>query len=389
VVGFHPEKDHPRTRTVPKNFGTILGRSGVGTGPSPGVIAKLAAAFGAACVCAASLPFLMVPGAGGPDVAQAGPAACGDLGVILDTIRTVETGGNYETRIATATASGAYAFIDSSWQYFARQAGTDTSQYPSAWMAPPPQQDAAAAVYVNQLLRDHNDQIDVIPVGWYLPSALGHPELMDQVPYPEAGNNLTVRQYQLKWMNVYHQKLAAAAPGPDGINANCSTSVTADGQWALPAPRDALANAGIDGPHHDYPAVDLMMPEGTPVFAVTGGTVARTTHFPANLWRGGCNGNNPPAGCASCGMGVTIRTTDGTRFTYCHNSVLYVNDGDTITAGQHVADSGDTGFSGAPHLHLEVRVNNVQHCPQHLVRALYDNQPPPTPAALPTTGCFF
>ena len=57
------------------------------------MIAKLAALFGAACVCVASMPFLMVPGAGGPDVAEAGPNACGDLGVILDTIRTVETGG--------------------------------------------------------------------------------------------------------------------------------------------------------------------------------------------------------------------------------------------------------------------------------------------------------
>ena len=103
----------------------------------------------------------------------------------------------------------------------------------------------------------------------------------------------------------------------------------------------------------------------------------------------GCNGNNPPAGCATCGMGVTIRTADGTRFTYCHNSVLYVNDGDTITAGQHIADSGDTGRSGAPHLHLEIRINNIQHCPQPLLRALFDNQPPPAPASLPTTGCFF
>ena len=33
------------------------------------------------------------------------------------------------------------------------------------------------------------------------------------------------------------------------------------------------AGAGIDSPHHDYPAVDLMMSEGTPVFAVTGGTL--------------------------------------------------------------------------------------------------------------------
>ena len=33
-------------------------------------------------------------------------------------------------------------------------------------------------------------------------------------------------------MNVYHDKLVAAAPGPDGINANCSTNLTADGGFS-------------------------------------------------------------------------------------------------------------------------------------------------------------
>src|SRR3954452_23798968 len=139
----------------------------VGTTPGCGglsldVILKAVAAAGFVCLSVATLPLLMVPGAGGPDVAGAGSGvACGELGVVLDTIRTVETGGNYQTRISTATASGAYAFIDSSWQHFAARAGVDPDAYPSAWMAPPAQQDAAAAVYVNQLLDDHHGQVDV------------------------------------------------------------------------------------------------------------------------------------------------------------------------------------------------------------------------------------
>lgn len=354
------------------------------------MILKAAAVAGAMLLTVATLPLLMVPGAGGPDIANAGASvACGELGVILDTIRTVETGGNYQTRINTATASGAYAFIDTSWQHFAARAGVDIAAYPSAWMAPPVQQDAAAAVYVNQLLDDHHGQVDVIPVGWYLPAAIDNPSLMDQIPYPEAGNRLTIRQYQLKWLNVYHQKLADTAPGPDAANTGCASTITADGQWALPAPRDALANAGLTSPHHDYPAVDLMMAEGTPVFAATGGTVVRTTHFPANWWTAGCAGNQPPDGCASCGIGVTIRDAAGVRYTYCHNQALHVADGDTVTAGQHIADSGDTGRSGAPHLHFEIRVNNIQRCPQPLLRALYDNQPPPAVTSLPTSGCSF
>jgi murein DD-endopeptidase MepM/ murein hydrolase activator NlpD len=244
-------------------------------------------------------------------------------------------------------------------------------------------------VYVNQLLADHNEQIDLIPVAWYLPAALDNPALMDQVPAREAGNTLTIRDYQLKWMNVYHQKVAATAPGPDGLNADCSTDVTSDGRWALPAPRDSLTDTGIDAPHHDYPAVDLIMNEGTPVFAVTGGTVTRTTNFPNNWFRAGCDTDHPPTGCATCGTGVTIGAPDGVRYTYCHNRAIYVHDGDTVTAGQHIADSGNTGRSGAPHLHLEIRANNAQRCPQRLLAALYSNQPLPEITTLPTSGCTF
>lgn len=77
--------------------------------------AKVLALLTAGVFAVALLPLLMVPGAGGPDVAVT-TAACGPLSVILDTIRTVESGGNYQTRITSSTASGAYAFIDSSWR---------------------------------------------------------------------------------------------------------------------------------------------------------------------------------------------------------------------------------------------------------------------------------
>jgi len=351
------------------------------------VILKLAGGLTAATLTVALLPFLMVPGAGGPDVA-AGPGACGPIGVILDTIRTQESGNNYTARASGSSASGAYQFIDSTWRWLAEKAGVDVARYPAAWMAPPPDQDATATVYVNEILANHNQQIDVIPVTWYYPAALTNPALMDIVPVPEAGNTLTVRQYQLRWMNTYQQKLGAAGleSSPENPTASCAGSVSPDGQWALPAPRDVLARAGISEPHHDYPAVDLMMAEGVPVYAITAGTVARTARFNANWYKAGC----PRPGCSTCGMGITIQSPTGLRHTYCHNTVLHVNEGDQIAPGQHIADSGDTGRSGAPHLHLELRINNIQHCPQPLLEALYNNQPTiPDPATLPTRGCTF
>ena len=172
------------------------------------------------------------------------------------------------------------------------------------------------------------------------------------------------------------------AAGPRG-------PISADGRWALPAPYDTIAPGTLDDPHHDYPAWDFLIPEGTPIYAITDGVVVTTQHWNGNWWRAGCGHAGAPAACNTCGNGLTIQTADGLRHTYCHNQRLHVNDGDPIVAGQHIADSGDTGRSGTPHLHLELRLNGRQHCPQPLLAALYYQRPIPAPASLPTSGCSF
>ena len=86
-------------------------------------------------------------------------------------------------------------------------------------------------------------------------------------------------------------------------------------------------------------------------------------------------------------MGVTVQTDIGLRYTYCHNSDVFVQKGQQVTAGQQVAVSGDTGYSGAPHLHLELRINNVQYCPQPMMQALYSGRS--GPFAWTARGCSF
>ena len=156
------------------------------------------------------------------------------LAVILTTIRTVETGGNYQTRITSATASGAYAFIDSSWRHYAALAGVDTAAYPSAWMAPPADQDATATVYVNEILAEHGGRIEIIPIAWYLPSAIGNDAKMDVVP-PMGANTLTPRQYQAKWMAQYERELARA--GLTGDEPVTAIAATTSAQSPAPARR--------------------------------------------------------------------------------------------------------------------------------------------------------
>jgi hypothetical protein len=329
----------------------------------------------------ASLPLLAVPGSG--HLAH-DPYSCGNIAVILDTIRTLESGGNYQAKAPGSTASGAYQYIDATWQTWARRTlGPAAIRYPTARSAPVGIQDQVAAANVADILEQHDNNVAVVPLIWYLPAALDDPDLIDRVP---AGNTLTPRQYQTRWLTTYHRKLDTQQ-GP--VAAAACNPTSPDGMWALPVHRDLLTPATIRASHHDYPAWDLMLPTGTPIHAITGGNVVSTQYWDGNWWADGCTGHNPPTGCNTCGNGITIETVDRLRHTYCHNSRLHATLGDQIAPGQHVADSGDTGRSGGPHLHLELRLDGTRHCPQPLIAALYNNQPAPAANTLPTSGCSF
>lgn len=82
---------------------------------------------------------------------------------------------------------------------------------------------------------------------------------------------------------------------------------------------------------------------GTPIVAARGGVVNHAgEHFYPN---------GTPTGY---GRTVIIDHPDGTKTLYAHNSRLYVRQGQAVRAGQHIADSGNSGNSTGPHLHFEL-----------------------------------
>ena len=297
-------------------------------------------------------------------------AACGELAVILDTIRTIESGSDYSSPPNRGGASGAYQYIDSTWAAF--------EGYESAYLAPPEVQDARAAGDVQRILAEYGD-VAFVPVVWYWPRAATDPSQLDIVPMPSAGNTLTVREYQTKWLAEYAVKSAA------GASASCvGAEPTVDG-YALPIDRALIdADPGmLSQPHHDYPAIDLLVPVGSPIYAARGGVVARVVNWPYNCWRlGRCE--------ETCGVGLSIDGDDGARWIYCHGAQLNgISVGDTVSAGQLLMWSGDTGRSGAPHLHLEIRVGGRQVCPQPLIADVYTLGTALPSAQLPEDGCSF
>ncbi|HET8683038.1 MAG TPA: M23 family metallopeptidase [Micromonosporaceae bacterium] len=140
--------------------------------------------------------------------------------------------------------------------------------------------------------------------------------------------------------------------------------------FSLPVPDGALPRSEYDDPHHDYPAIDLPVPTGTPAYAVRAGTVVRIND-------------------SSCGLGINLTGTDSAVYTYCHLSAWSVAHGAAVGPGQQVGLTGNTGNSTGPHLHFGIRTGTTRRCPQAFLLAIYDGLTPPAATSLPTTGCFY
>lgn len=99
----------------------------------------------------------------------------------------------------------------------------------------------------------------------------------------------------------------------------------------------------------NHEGIDYAVPVGTPVVAATGGVVVYA----------GERGNY--------GNLVTIQSPDGIETRYAHLSKIGVAKGDSVSAGQEIAKSGNTGLSTGPHLHFEVRKGGTPIDPKSML----------------------
>jgi len=133
----------------------------------------------------------------------------------------------------------------------------------------------------------------------------------------------------------------AAAPSSFAPAAsNLLAGPTYDSGWVFPV-GGGPGTVSASHTHHDYPAVDIAAPAGSPVYAINDATVLRAWSTP-----------DP-----RCGIGLTFQTRDGQTWTYCHLAVLdsHVVAGASLTAGQQVGLVGSTGEATGPHLHLQLQ----------------------------------
>lgn len=107
---------------------------------------------------------------------------------------------------------------------------------------------------------------------------------------------------------------------------------------------------GARGAWHN--GVDLRIPSGTPLVALTDGTVTFAGYLPSS---------------PDSGMALGVRAAPDASWSFSHLSEVRVRVGDVVRQGQVVALSGNTGKSTGPHLHLVVRKNGTEVDPVPLL----------------------
>lgn len=122
-------------------------------------------------------------------------------------------------------------------------------------------------------------------------------------------------------------------------NGGSSSAYTGTGTFIRPV-NTGVVTAGWRYPSGSlHAAIDYGIPIGTPVYASAAGVVIKT----ANL-------------NYSYGTYVVIQHANGMQTWYGHGSSLAVSQGETVSQGQLIMYSGNSGHSTGPHLHFEMRV---------------------------------
>jgi murein DD-endopeptidase MepM/ murein hydrolase activator NlpD len=102
-----------------------------------------------------------------------------------------------------------------------------------------------------------------------------------------------------------------------------------------------MRNSPFTGVRKMHEGIDIACRTGTPVIATADGIVSRAQSV------------------EGYGKLVVVDHGYGYQTFYAHNSRIHVKVGDRVRRGQKIAAVGSTGSSTGPHVHYEVRLNQV------------------------------
>ncbi len=132
-------------------------------------------------------------------------------------------------------------------------------------------------------------------------------------------------------------QLARAAPAPASAPSSAVSSPTFTNGLACPVAGAVsfVDSWGAPRAGHTHQGVDMMAAYGTPIVAITSGTITYAAYD-------GSGGNM-----------IFLSGDDGNAYWYMHNQENLVSGGH-VSTGEQIATLGDTGnAAGTPHLHFE------------------------------------
>jgi len=141
--------------------------------------------------------------------------------------------------------------------------------------------------------------------------------------------------------------------GPGGvITGSFSGAPLPAGTYTCTSGFGYRGNIGLAGASKNHKALDLAAVVGTTVFTVGDGVV---THAG---WLG------------TCGLAIKVNHANGMQSRYCHLSAVNVSNGQSVTEGDVIGLSGNTGNSTGPHLDFQITVNGTAVDPRNVVSGL-------------------
>lgn len=93
---------------------------------------------------------------------------------------------------------------------------------------------------------------------------------------------------------------------------------------------------------HMHKGIDLTAPRGTPIYASGNGVVIKIERNRGRIGYGN--------------LIIIDHEVNGITTRYAHLQTINVKEGERVIRGQKIGTVGNTGFSTAPHLHYEIRV---------------------------------
>jgi murein DD-endopeptidase MepM/ murein hydrolase activator NlpD len=218
----------------------------------------------------------------------------------------------------------------------------------------------SGAVHISLERRDSSDATQLIAIS----NCLCVVTLRVSIEQSELPQILAGATYQATLEPKAHQTLVSAPRGASGTQLRFTWSAALGSPAAVHSPphpyRAPFAIGATYLVAQAYPvqithvtpdsryAIDFALPDATPVYAARAGTVINVRHD-------SFTGAPLPVMLDQANL-VEILHDDGTIAVYAHLhwDSIRVRIGAHVSAGEYIANSGDTGFSTGPHLHFAV-----------------------------------